>query len=548
LNRLPIIKAGHGAIARTELLLGKDAQAKEEFRVLLCDKKAQAPTECIPHIRSEDAGHTRPSVFQSGGVRALPLATEVLKDDLANQFNDNGVLTDREELSAPQPEAIPQALELPKVHEYIALVQALSARPASVSLEDAGGRQIGEEFAAVDAALAQSGPVAEPMQGAVKTDHTAVGRIAEQPSVFLERIFAAHKTGPGSQNSEPNPPANTGAQSVEAAVFRGINALFGKPAMKDDLSADGELPISDTLQPYTVTASDSGPTAVLSRALMPKVQETRAGRPLNPDLLTGPDHSLKPKRPSHIFSKVDPRSSELETAKSADPAGLTNVRVPQFAPEIITGNGSLMAMELSTLTGAANSAIDPALSGLQVEKNDTMMGVGIAQVTQMTSNGQVMVSQVEKLAEELALPELYQTEIEEVTAEIGGRMRSVRLKLQPENLGEVIISVHRHHEKLRVEIRVQNDDAGRALLPEIDAITGVLSGMGLALDQFTLTTPGGGLTVVQSSAERGGSGPSQQQSGSPQQRPAGENDARHSGRRDMERDAEKNPKDRDIYI
>jgi flagellar hook-length control protein FliK len=215
-----------------------------------------------------------------------------------------------------------------------------------------------------------------------------------------------------------------------------------------------------------------------------------------------------------------------------------------------TSGKDRLVLEADVRSARVGKTVDTLLPlpDQQQAANQVPVRTDVGQSMPLTPNAQSVLSEAGKLAIELAQPQSYQTEIEEVAAEINGRMKSVRIKLQPENLGMVIVNLHAQQEKMRIEVRVQNDEAGRALLPEIDAIAAALSGFGMAIDQFTLIAPGGGITVMQAAADRTGSGPAPNHGGQFQERPAGGNGERHSGRRDIERDDQKKLHGRDIYI
>ncbi len=166
----------------------------------------------------------------------------------------------------------------------------------------------------------------------------------------------------------------------------------------------------------------------------------------------------------------------------------------------------------------------------------------------LTLNGQNIATEVAKLSAELAAPPVFRNEAEEIRAELRGRLKSVRIKLQPESLGEVSINVHSLQAGLRVEVRVQNDDAGKALLREIDGIADVLSGMGLAIEQFTLTAPGGGITVVHASAQQTGNSVPDSQSERFRDPPAQRDDPKSPERHKPEFDETNGSKALGIYI
>jgi flagellar hook-length control protein FliK len=189
-------------------------------------------------------------------------------------------------------------------------------------------------------------------------------------------------------------------------------------------------------------------------------------------------------------------------------------------------------------------------SGVQEMQTDNIMlkQTEANAAPQPILNPGTILASIRQLASELSEPQVFLSDAEEVRAEINGRMKSVRINLRPESLGGVIVHVHSQQDKLRIEIRVQNDDAGRALLPEIDSIAGALSGLGLVVDQVTLNAPGGGITVVQSNSDRGGGTASQNQSEAFHERPAGDDGSRNPERRKTELDEKIINQSRGIYI
>jgi flagellar hook-length control protein FliK len=166
----------------------------------------------------------------------------------------------------------------------------------------------------------------------------------------------------------------------------------------------------------------------------------------------------------------------------------------------------------------------------------------------LSPNAQKISSEVETLAAELTLSEVHRTELEEVNAALNGRTKTVRVALKPEGLGDVVVKVHSRQDSLRVEVQVQSDDAGRSLLPEIDAIAGALSGLGLTLDQFTLTAPGGGITMLQAPAERSSGAMFQSQNSPSRERQGGEQSLPNPERRDARHEEAKKSSARGIYI
>jgi translation initiation factor IF-1 len=224
------------------------------------------------------------------------------------------------------------------------------------------------------------------------------------------------------------------------------------------------------------------------------------------------------------LDRRESRRSEVsdKSVSSAETAG--RMSLAKMADEAASDVVEMQAEKLTPLQAEANAAPQPI------------------------SNSGTILASIRQLASELAEPQVFLSDAEEVRAEINGRMKSVRINLRPESLGGVTVHLHNQQDKLRIDIRVQNDDAGRALLPEIDSIAGALSGLGLALDQVTLTAPGGGITVVHSSSDRGGGTASQSQGDAFQERPAGENGSRHPERRKTELDEKTVNQSRGIYI
>jgi hypothetical protein len=200
---------------------------------------------------------------------------------------------------------------------------------------------------------------------------------------------------------------------------------------------------------------------------------------------------------------------------------------------------SLLGEAEETVSVLPQSQAGEVLMPIRVEANA---------ITQPISNSGTIIAGIRQVAAEIAEPEALLSEAEEISADIHGRLKSVRIKLQPESLGDVVINLHSQQEKLRIEVRVRTDEAGRALLPEIDSIASALSGLGLPVDQVTLSAPGGGITVVHSPGERSGGNVSENQSGAPQERPAGENASRQPERRKNELDEKSISQSRGIYI
>jgi translation initiation factor IF-1 len=212
-------------------------------------------------------------------------------------------------------------------------------------------------------------------------------------------------------------------------------------------------------------------------------------------------------------------------------------------------DGSVSSADTAGRMSLAKMAKETA-SGVQETQTDnlTLKQTEANAAPQPILNSGTILASIKQLASELAEPQVFLSDAEEVRAEINGRMKSVRINLRPESLGGVIVHVHSQQDKLRIEIRVQNDDAGRALLPEIDSIAGALSGLGLVVDQVTLNAPGGGITVVQSNSDRGGGAASQNQSEAFHERPAGEDGSRNPERRKTELDEKIISQSRGIYI
>jgi translation initiation factor IF-1 len=227
-----------------------------------------------------------------------------------------------------------------------------------------------------------------------------------------------------------------------------------------------------------------------------------------------------------VLSLDRPQSRRSEASdksiSSAETAG--RMSLAKMAEETASGVQEMQTDNLTLKQTEANAAPQPIL------------------------NSGTILASIRQLASELAEPQVFLSDAEEVRAEINGRMKSVRINLRPESLGGVIVHVHSQQDKLRIEIRVQNDDAGRALLPEIDSIAGALSGLGLVIDQVTLNAPGGGITVVQSNSDRGGGTASQNQSEAFHERPAGEDGSRSPERRKTELDEKIISQSRGIYI
>jgi hypothetical protein len=200
--------------------------------------------------------------------------------------------------------------------------------------------------------------------------------------------------------------------------------------------------------------------------------------------------------------------------------------------------------------GPTKKIVEPGVSISAMQPREYMMPMRaeLNVAPPMTSNFGTLLAGIKQMVTELAAPQTYQTEAEEMRAEIHGRMKSIRIMLRPEKLGEVSVNVRGLQEKLRIEVKVLNDDAGRALLPEIDAITNALSGLGMRVDQLTLTAPSGGITVVHSPEARSGDAASHGQNSRFQERAAGENGSRHPGQHRNGPEDKTFLQSRDIYI
>jgi hypothetical protein len=323
------------------------------------------------------------------------------------------------------------------------------------------------------------------------------------------------------QTPARNIPDRVGKQRpIGAGPLNGLLPLLPSgPAMRERTAASQSPELEPSANMLVVTPNGSPPHSIRRlRTATPAV-------PAGPDLLQAATESCASPHMPHSRSMaksdhrkvneayIQPHAQRPQSRNLAETTLETNALFSESRPQDATA---------AAWAGAAANAIPAA----HVTDYALATQMTVNTMPPHALNAQNITAEVARLAAELSEPHIFQNETEEIRAELQGRLKSVRIKLQPETLGEVCINVHSSPRGMRVEVRVQNDDAGNALLMEINAAASKLSAIGLALEQVTLTAPSGGITVVQSPAPQAGHFSLDNQGGHLRERETGENDSR----------------------
>jgi Flagellar hook-length control protein FliK len=276
------------------------------------------------------------------------------------------------------------------------------------------------------------------------------------------------------------------------AAARQLPASFGRPKAESGAEAPH---IGDSSGPTRLTLLTPEVAAVQA---MPQISASdaaahAAAMPVASPAMAVESRALPQMHVSEAGTRRTPaekKGADLSAVKGGGQTGLA----PLTGTERHGGRPELHAREpWAALTANAPANAAPAT---EPAGDVIAMRADVNPLQPLASNGQSIVSLVARLAAEQAEPRFFLSGAEEVKTGLQGRLKSIRIKLQPEHLGQVSIHVHSLHTGLRVEVRVENEDAGKALLSEIDGIASALSGMGLAVEQLMLTAPRGSLAVA----------------------------------------------------
>jgi hypothetical protein len=567
LNLLAFIKSDPPRLTGAKEPQGRPEPFGGEFKALLSDKTAAAAQEQNAGLNAKSVALpeslTRRSATKETFENAkVPIQRTMMDIDDPTKKSVGRAKTD------PSPAVVCELHQIVRAEPKISLLSEVKP--------ETGGKLDDPEFVRTQLAQMSTESDNEPSRVLAVPGHMNASPIDKPPTLLCCRVSDGLL-----QNDFGSPGFDTDSLSSRPAID-GNDMAYEKLNVQTDA---GRSEIEEMRSPDTATTvstmvlafADVNPPTTLSQDIESDMKSDGLTEPAEPVVLQeasslqGPAGEPWVKYCAEIMSpgtKGSPIPHPMRGQPTMVARIISQARLEQEAERMHEGNLSMPEQSLTSSTptfvgetgmqsteaiariGLTKFAEEPGASIPAIRPSENPMPMpaelNVAPLPRLNS-GNILAS-IEQMATELATTQTYQTEAEEVRAEIHGRMKSIRIMLRPEKLGEVSVHVHSLQDKLRIEVKVLSDDAGRALLPEIDAIASALSGLGLPVEQLTLTAPGGGITVVHSPESRGSNTASQGDNSQFRERSAGEHGSQNRGQHRNQADDKTILQSQGIYI